>query len=75
MKVGIVARYISIFVSVLVAWQLSRKISPALITLAGLSIIAGSTVWLIVSLIKRPQESQKHVKSWWKLFWDGFWGL
>ena len=47
----------------------------ALITLIGLVIMAGATLWLLASLLLRPKEFVKKLQTWWKLFWDGFWGL
>lgn len=75
MKAGIFIRYVLIVSAVVIAWLLSRQVSPALVTLVGLLIIFGSTIWLIASLIKKPENLKKNVRSWWRLFWDGFWGL
>lgn len=75
MKTGIIVRYLIIIVIVAIVWQMSRKVNPALVTLLGLMIMIGSTIWLVVSLVRRPKKYRKKVKSWWKLFWDGFWGL
>ena len=58
-----------------VAWWFSRHLAPALITLGGLIIIAGSTMWLMISIVKEPKGFEKKEKSWWRLILDAFWGL
>lgn len=75
MKKIALARYLVAIAGVAIAWHISRQSDPALITLIGLLIIVVSTIWLIVSLIRKPQDRGRNVKSWWRLIWDGFWGL
>ncbi len=48
---------------------------PVLTTMLALAIMAFATVRLLVDLIRKPGRSEVAIKSWWRLFWDGFWGL
>jgi hypothetical protein len=64
------------FVAVLaVAWWFVEPLSPMLMTLIGLAIMAGATVTLCIAMIRRPSGWRASLKAWWRLFWDGFWGL
>ncbi|QNU15704.1 hypothetical protein [Thermomonas sp. XSG] len=47
----------------------------ALITLIGLAIMAGAILWFLALLLIQPKELGKKLKTSWKIFWDGFWGL
>lgn len=75
MKAGLLLRYVALMILVLLGWWFYRHISPALMTLVGLVIMGGSTVWVIVALTRKPSEAARITKSWWRLIWDGFWGL
>lgn len=75
MRTGIFLRYCVVLALVVLAWWFSRHLNPALITLIGLLIIGGSTIWLVVSIVRKPGDVAKNAKSWWRLIWDGFWGL
>lgn len=68
-------RFSTLIFSTIVSWWVLRAIQPALITLAALAIMVGSTVWLIYSLRKHERDFADHAKSWWKMMWDAFWGL
>jgi len=73
-KISLV-RYFALLAGVAIAWYVSRQFNPALVTLIGLLIVVVSTIWLMVSLIRKPQGHGRNIKSWWRLIWDGFWCL
>ena len=75
MKIGLLARHGVVLVLIILAWWFSRHVNPALVTLIGILLIGGSTIWFVVSLAKTPNDIEASAKSWWRLMWDGFWGL
>lgn len=75
MKAGKLAAYIIILGVVVIAWLLSGSINPKLITLIGLLIMVGSTIWFFLLIVKNPGDIGKKLQTWLKLLWDGFWGL
>jgi hypothetical protein len=75
MRTGPLLRYGAVVALVVLVWLASRHIAPELITLAGLVLIAGATVWLFVAIAKKPRDTGENLRSWWRLVWDGFWGL
>ena len=75
MRTGLFLRYCVVVALAVLVWLSSRQIAPELITLAGLILIAGATVWLFVAIAKKPADAGEHLRSWWRLVWDGFWGL
>ncbi len=68
-------RYGATVLLVVLAWWLSKHLSPALITLIGLLIIVGATIWFVGSVMKKHDDVEKDARSWLRLVWDGFWGL
>jgi len=75
MKTGLFLRYGAVVALVVLVWLASRQIAPELTTLAGLVLIAGATVWFFVAIAKKPRDTSENLRSWWRLVWDGFWGL
>lgn len=75
MRSNAILTYCSVLLFVIIAWWISRHINPALVTLIGLVIIMASTIWFILSIRSRPRDLEANAKSWWKVVWDGFWGL
>lgn len=75
MKTIVLLRYFVVVMFIVLVWYFVRHISPAWMTLIALAIIVVSTVWLIVSIAKKPSNVGENTKSWWRLIWNGFWGL
>jgi hypothetical protein len=75
MKIGLLIRYLALMILVFLGWWLYRYVNPVLVTLIGLLIMGGSTVWLVVAVTRKPGIADKATRSWWRLIWDGFWGL
>lgn len=75
MKYRKIVGYLLTVIFTVTAWWLTRHINPGFVTLIAIMIMLGSTIWFFVSLISKPQKAGALAKSWWKTFWDGFWGL
>jgi hypothetical protein len=75
MRTNIFLRYCVIVAVIVLAWWFARNIHPALITLVGLCIIVGSTIWLVASIARKPKDIVENAKSAWRSIWDAFWGL
>jgi hypothetical protein len=41
----------------------------------AIAMMAGSAIWFLMALISGKIIWTKVVKAWWRIFWDGFWGL
>ena len=57
------------------AWLLWFRPQSQVLTLVGIAIIVVSLIGLFVSLFRRPREQEPSRRTWWRLLWDGFWGL
>ncbi len=75
MKTGLFLRYAAVMVLVFLGWWFYRYVSPALMTLIALVIMAGSTLWFLVAVAREPEAMAGKTRSWWRMVWDGFWGL
>lgn len=59
-----VFKFVALLLLVLSVGAIVYRQPEAWMLLIGLIIIAAATVWLLVSLIRRPQEAGKSFKSW-----------
>lgn len=63
MKTGIALRYVLVILAIVVVWWFARAIDPTLMTLAGLLLIVGSTIWFVASIVSKPEDAGRIAKT------------